>query len=100
MATGGLKKNDLAGGTSGKERGKRERKANTNLQKRILLVLLEPVGTENLETASSLLLAETGVCALKELEDVVDVYFLNIDLVLVVKVLRLELDLGHVDRGI
>ena len=72
----------------------------TDLQNGVLLLLLELVGTENLNTTGSLLVIETGVGALEELEDVVDVYFLNVDLVLVVEVLSSELDLGHVDVGI
>ena len=82
------------------ERRENKDKANTDLQNGVLLLLLELVGTENLNTTSCLLVIETGVGALEELEDVVDVDFLNVALVLVIEVLSLEFDLGHVDRGI
>ena len=66
---------------------------NTYLEEGVLLLVLELVGTENLEAAGSLLAGKTLVVALEELEDVLDGNGLDVDLLLVVQVLSLELNL-------
>ena len=66
---------------------------NTYLEEGVLLLVLELVGTENLEAAGSLLAGKTLVVALEELEDVLDGDGLDVDLLLVVQVLGFELDL-------
>lgn len=63
------------------------------LEECVLLLDLELVGAEQLETALSLLYGETVLVALEQLEDVVDDDGLEVDLFLIVQVLRLELDL-------
>ncbi len=65
----------------------------TYLEEGVLLLALEPVGTEKLETAGSLVVGKTVLVALKQLEDIVDNDGLKVDLLLVVEVLSLELDL-------
>lgn len=78
----------------GVDRGRRR----THLKNGVLLLGFELVGTEQLETALSFSGIETLLSALKELEDIVDHDSLQIDLVLVVKVLRGELNLQR-ERG-
>ena len=65
----------------------------TNLEEGVLLLALELVGTEKLQTTGGLLVSETVLVALKQLEDIVDNDRLEVDLLLVVEVLGLELDL-------
>ena len=65
----------------------------THLEEGVLLLALELVGTEELETACSLLVGKTVLVALEQLEDIVDDDSLEVDLLLVVKVFGLELDL-------
>ena len=65
----------------------------TYLEEGVLLLALELVGAENLETAGSLLSGETLVVTLEEFEDVLDGDGLDVDLLLVVQVLSLELNL-------
>ena len=65
----------------------------TYLEEGVLLLALETVRTENLETAGRFLARETLVVALEELEDVLDGDGLDVDLLLVVQVLSLELNL-------
>lgn len=70
------------------------------LKERVLLLGLELVGTEKTETAGGLLISKTVLRALEELEDVLDDDSLEVDLLLVVKILRLELNLSEKDRGV
>ena len=63
------------------------------LQERILLLALELVGAEQLQTASGFLCSETLLRALEKLEDIVYDNGLQIDLLLVVQVLGRELNL-------
>jgi hypothetical protein len=70
----------------------------TDLEERVLLLALELVRAEDTETTSGLLVVETTFAALKQLEDVVDYYSLQVDLLLVVKVLGLELNLNTDDE--
>lgn len=65
------------------------------LQNGVLLLNLELVGAKKLETAVGLFCGETILVALEELEDVVDDDGLEVDLFLIVQVLRLELDLSY-----
>ena len=64
-----------------------------HLKEGVLLLILELVGTEKLQTASGLLVSETVLVALKQLEDIVDNDRLEVNLLLIVEVLGLELDL-------
>ena len=66
---------------------------NTYLEEGVLLLVLELVGTENLEAAGSLLAGKTLVVALEGLEDFLGSDGLDVNLPLVVQVLSLELDL-------
>jgi len=61
----------------------------TRLQKRILLLILELVGPEKLETSFRLLTTETILVALEKLENFVDLYSFQIHLFLVVQVFSL-----------
>ena len=70
------------------------------LEECILLLRLELVGTKDLEATGNLLIGETAVVALKQLEDIVDDDGLKVNLFLIVQVLGAKLDLGHVDVGI
>lgn len=70
----------------------------TYLKERVLFLALELVRTEKTDTTLRLFVRETLVVALKELEDIIDDDGLEVDLLLVVEVFRLELDLGN-DRG-
>ena len=65
----------------------------THLQERVLLPRFELVGPEDLKTAASLFLVETLVVTLKELEDIVVDDGLEVDLFLIVQILRAKLDL-------
>ena len=65
----------------------------TYLEEGVLLLALELVGTEKLQTTGGLLVSETVLVALKQLEDIVDNDRLEINLLLIVEVLGLELDL-------
>ena len=65
----------------------------TYLEEGVLLLALELVGAEKFETTGGLVVGETVLIALEELEDVVDDDGLKVDLLLVVEVLSLELDL-------
>ena len=81
----------------------------TYLEERILLLDLKLVGAEELETAVGLLVRQTVLITLEQLEDVIDHDSLQVDLLLVVEVLGLELNLrkrqvsiaprGQVDSG-
>ena len=68
-------------------------KAHAYLKEGILLLALQLVGAEELETACSLLVGETVLVTLEQLEDIVDNDGLKVNLLLVVKILSLELDL-------
>ena len=68
-------------------------KVRAYLKERVLLLALELVGAEELETAVGLLVSQTVLVALEQLEDVIDDDGLEVDLLLVVEVLGLELDL-------
>ena len=65
----------------------------THLEEGVLLLALELVGAEKFETTGGLVVGETVLIALEELEDVIDDDGLEIDLLLVVEVLSLELNL-------
>ena len=58
-----------------------------------MLLRFKSVGAKKLETTGGLCRVETSIRALQELEDVVDDDSFQIDLVLVVQVLRAQLDL-------
>lgn len=58
-----------------------------------MFLTLKFVGTEKLKTAVGLLVSQTFLVALKQLEDVIDDNGLKIDLLLVVKIFGLELNL-------
>ena len=78
--------------------GRRERWAQgetqeTDLKNGVLLLRLELVGTEELETALGLGGRKTLLGTLEQLEDVVDDNGLKVDLFFVVKVVGLEFDL-------
>ena len=67
-----------------------------------MLLRLELVGPEDLEATLGLFIVETLRGALKELEHVLDNDCLEVDLVLVVQILRLQLDLqaaGKLEYG-
>jgi hypothetical protein len=65
------------------------------LEERILLLSLELVGTEDTQTARSLVFAQTSIVALEELEDIIDNDGLEVDLLLVVQILSLEFNLNR-----
>ena len=65
----------------------------TYLEEGVLLLALELVGAEKFETTGGLVVGETVLIALEELEDVIDDDGLEVDLLLVVEVLSLELNL-------
>ena len=66
-----------------------------DLEERILFLHLEFVGPKELETAQGFFFGETLLCALEELEDVVDNDGFEVDLFLIVEVFRLEFDLSN-----
>jgi hypothetical protein len=66
----------------------------TDLQERVLLFAFETVGTEDFKAALGLGGVETFAVALEEREDVVDGDGLEVDLLLIVKILGFELNLG------
>ena len=68
-------------------------KVRAYLKERVLLLALELVGAEKFETTGGLVVGETVLIALEELEDVIDDDGLEVDLLLVVEVLSLELNL-------
>jgi hypothetical protein len=68
-------------------------KKRTYLKERVLLLALELVGTKDTETTSGLVVSKTVLVALKQREDIIDDNGLEVDLLLVVKVLCLELNL-------
>ena len=61
---------------------------------------LELVRAEQLETTLGLLFCQTLVVALKELEDILHDDGLEVNLFLVVEILRTQLDLRHVHLGV
>ena len=63
------------------------------LQEGILLLSLKSVRTEQLQTALSLGRVETSIRTLEKLEHIVDDDGLQVNLVLVVQILRAKLDL-------
>ena len=85
------------------------KKTTKYLEKSVLLLLFELVGTKEAETTVGFLRVETFFGTLKEGEDVLDDDGLEVDLLLVVEVLGLELNLrkrqvsiaprGQVDSG-
>lgn len=79
---------------------KKPRNIKAYLEEGVLLLTLEFVGTEDLETAVSLLGSKTVLLALEELEDIFDNDGLEVNLFLVVEVLSLQFDLesGRVSR--
>jgi hypothetical protein len=66
------------------------------LEKSVLLLRLELVGPEKLQTTLSLLAGETVMVALEELEDIIDDNGLKVDLFFVVQVVGGQLDLHRV----
>jgi hypothetical protein len=68
-------------------------KKSTYLKERVLLLALELVGTKDTETTSGLIVSKTVLVALKQREDIIDDNGLEVDLLLVIKVLCLELNL-------
>jgi len=70
-----------------------QRTGQTNLEERVLLLMLELVGTEELETTDGLGLGKPLFGALEELEDVLEDDSLEVDLFLIVQVFGLQLDL-------
>lgn len=74
--------------------------AGTYLEEGVLLLGLELVGPEDLDAALGLLGGEASLVTLQQLEHVLDDDVLEIHLFSIVKILGLELDLGHVDVGI
>lgn len=68
------------------------------LEERVLLLRLELVGPEEFDTAGGLFLGEALVGTLQQLEDVVEDDSLQIDLLLIVKVLCFQLDLTRHER--
>ena len=65
----------------------------TYLEEGILLVTLQLVGAKELDTTSSLGVVQPRFCTLQQFEDVINHDGLQIDLVLIIKVLRTKLDL-------
>ena len=63
------------------------------MEEDVLLLLLELVGTEDVDTAGGLGIGKTVLVALEELEDLLHDNVLNVDLVLVVEIGSGELDL-------
>lgn len=64
-----------------------------HLKERVLVLLLELVGAEELNTTVGLLKSETLIGTLQELEHVVEDDGLQVNLFLVVEILGLQLDL-------
>ena len=67
----------------------------TYLEERVLLLRLQSVRTEKLETASRLGTIQTRFCALQQLKHIVYDDGLQINLVFVVQILRAKLDLQN-----
>ena len=65
----------------------------TCLEEGVLLLNLELVGAEQLNTTDGLFLGQTVLVALEQLENVVDDDSLQVDFFFVVQILCLELDL-------
>ena len=61
---------------------------------------LELVRAEQLETTLGFLFCQTLVVALKELEDILHDDGLEVDLFLVVEILRSQLNLRHIHLGV
>jgi hypothetical protein len=70
----------------------------SNLKEWVLLLLLQSVGTEYLQTTLRLLGSETLIVTLEECEDILDNYCLEVDLFLVIEVIGLKFDLCRMQR--
>lgn len=65
----------------------------TYLKESVLLFLLKFVGAEQFQTASGFFLSKTAVVTLEESEDIINDNRFEVDFLLVIKVLRFQLNL-------
>jgi hypothetical protein len=77
---------------------KSQKDLKTNLKEGVLLLLLQFVGAEYLQTTLGLVCGETLIVTLEECEDVLNNYCLEVNLFLVIEVIGLKFDLSRMQR--